>query len=136
MVDVSTVYGSGKYLKAEDLRGRDATVYIASAEVVKMDEGMKVCIYFQGKEKGLLLNKTNSTTISSLYGPQTDGWIGKPITIGMSWVDFQGSQVQAIRVRPMVMNGGVDPQAPPHHQPRPVQQQAAPVRDLDDEVPF
>ena len=144
MVDISQVYSGGNYLKAEDLHGREATVTIASAEVVKLDDGMKVCLYFQGKEKGLLLNKTNSTTIAALYGSQTDHWIGKPITIGMSWVDYQGKQVQAIRVRTIrpLGNGPADHQAPPQHAAQPPARQAEPNAysqarpDLDDEIPF
>lgn len=140
-MDINEIY-SGNYLKAADLQGREVNVVIDRVERAEMQDGqIKACVYFQGKEKGLLLNKTNAMNISSLYGSNTNGWSGQPLTLGTSWVDFQGKSVEAIRVRPRApaMNGGaVDPQAPPGHQPQQqAEPQSAPAHpDLDDEVPF
>ena len=46
-----------------------------------------VC-YFDGTDKGLVLNKTNLNTIARLYGDDTDLWIGKPITLFATEVQF------------------------------------------------
>lgn len=90
-----------KWLKAADLMGKEITVTIASVRMEDVgDEATKPVVYFQNKERGLVLNKTNANNISILYGPDTDNWVGKPITLYPAWVDFQGRSVEAIRVRP------------------------------------
>ena len=59
----------------------------------------KPIIYFEGKEKGIVLNKTNATAIATIYGDDTDDWTGGEIILYSAWVDFQGKQVEAIRIR-------------------------------------
>ena len=90
------------YLKAEDLQGKNQTVTIETVELVELGEGrdkqQKILITFRGKEKGLVCNKTNAGTISKLYGPETDDWIGQTIIIGPREVEFKGDMVWAIRV--------------------------------------
>jgi hypothetical protein len=54
---------------------------------------------FQGKEKGLVLNKTNAMTIAHVYGPNIDQWVGQPILMFTTQVDYAGQMVPAIRVR-------------------------------------
>jgi hypothetical protein len=67
---------------------------------------MKPIVFFQGAEKGLVLNKTNANTIAGMYSPETSNWIGKQVTLFPTQVDFQGRQVAAIRVR-LVHAGGM-----------------------------
>lgn len=89
------------HIKASDLQDRDATVTIAKVtiEEIGKDRENKPVLYFQGKEKGLVLNKTNAQTIAGLYGQETDDWVGKAITIFPTQTDFAGEQVECIRVR-------------------------------------
>ncbi len=101
---VSQVF-SGDSLKAADLSGAEPTVTIASVEMKKFDNGNKLVISFEGKQKTLVCNKTNANRIAYLYGDDTDGWIGKQITLFTDLVDFQGTTTEAIRVRPP--KGGV-----------------------------
>lgn len=96
---VSNVF-SGDTLKAADLQGHEPTVVIASVEMKKFDNGNKLVITFQGKKKALVCNKTNSNRIAYMYGDETEDWIGKEITLYTDLVDFQGSTVEAIRIRP------------------------------------
>jgi hypothetical protein len=56
-------------------------------------------LFFREEEKGLVLNKTNTTIIAKLYGDDTDDWVGKPVTLYATEVQFQGDMVDAIRVR-------------------------------------
>lgn len=90
------------YLKAEDLQGKSVTVTIEAVELVSLGQGQdkeqKILITFRGKEKGLVANKTNANTISKLYGPETDDWIGQTIIIKPMEVEFKGDLVWAIRV--------------------------------------
>src|SRR3990167_4125077 len=97
---ISTAFPS-KWLKAADLQGSTPHVIIASIRMEDIgDDDQKPVLYFQGKTKGLVLNKTNATNITLAYGDDTDAWIGQEIVLFTAWVDFQGRSVEAIRVRP------------------------------------
>ena len=92
-----------KWLKSGDVEDGDLTLTIKDVTVEEIGSGdnaeQKPIIYFHETEKGLVLNKTNADTISRLYTPETDNWIGKPITIFATEVDFAGKQTLALRVR-------------------------------------
>lgn len=89
-----------KYLKAADLGHTQPTVTIDRVEIEQMqDDEPKPVLYFQGKDKGLVLNKTNSNTITDILGSdETDDWAGKRIRLFVTKVEFQGRRVDAIRV--------------------------------------
>ena len=57
----------GKYLKASDLNGHEPVVTIDRVEMEDVGDGRKPVVYFKGKEKGLVMNKTNFSTICSPY---------------------------------------------------------------------
>jgi hypothetical protein len=88
-----------KYLKASDLQGRNVTVKMGRVEREKIGNDEKMILYFQGKERGVVLNKTNANNIASIYGGETDDWLGKEITLVEAMVDYQGKSVPAIRMR-------------------------------------
>ena len=123
-MELSQVFDSAT-LKAADLQGSEPTVIIASVEMKKFDDGNKLVITFQGKKKTLVCNKTNANRIAHAYGTDTDGWIGKEITLFVDQVDFKGEIVDAIRIR------AKKPAAP-------VRQASADMgRDeMNDEIPF
>ena len=151
-MDINQAFPS-KYLKASDLEGQRATVTISSATQEELGGDLKVILYFQGKEKGMVLNKTNAYTISAMYGPITDNWIGRQIELFATMVTFQGQPVPALRVAPSMQQ---PPQQAPQQNtyqaaqqagvtqaPQPAQGQQfdernpPPVTDLDsDEIPF
>lgn len=115
MVNVNQVYGSGKYLKAEDLQNQKHVVTIEAVRTVTYDDGkVKLALSFVGKDKDLVLNKTNSTNVAEMYGPETDLWAGRNITLYSAFVDFQGKTVPAVRIEPMVPGApnGMQAQAP------------------------
>lgn len=87
------------YLKAADLQGRNVTVKIDRVEQEKIGTDTKLVLYFQGKEKGMVLNKTNANNIAFIYGQETDEWQGAEVTLFEAMVDYQGKTVPAIRVR-------------------------------------
>lgn len=116
------------YLKAADLQDRNVRVMISGYKMETIGEDQKPVLYFKGKEKGLVLNKTNANNIAAEYGDDMDDWQGKDIVLFSAWVDFQGKSVEAIRVRkpqPKDSNGSPAPQ-----------KQAAPADDMSDEIPF
>lgn len=115
-----------KYLKASDLRGRDARVVIREItyENVGKDQSKKPVVYFRGTDKGLVLNRTNCNTIIELTKtPDPDEWRGVAIVIYPTETSFGGEQVECIRVRKtqdarrQAASGGglkqVQPAAPP-----------------------
>ncbi len=60
------------YLKAADLQDREVTVTMADVKMEKLGDDSRPVLYFRGKEKGLVLNKTNANNIASRYGDDTD----------------------------------------------------------------
>lgn len=94
-----------KYLKADGDLPEEGNLVLTMSHVDMEDVGagdkqeMKPVLYFKDHKRSLVLNKTNASTITSLYGPETDEWAGKKIALFAQEVDFQGRQVLAIRVR-------------------------------------
>ena len=92
------------YIYAFDLMGRDVVVTIAKVVAGELTaaggrKSKKPVVYFEGKDKGLALNKTNGKTIASLFGTDTDQWIGKKIAIYPTETSMGGETVECIRVR-------------------------------------
>ena len=100
MPNVNEMFPS-KWLKASDLPAGGADVVIANIvmEEVNAGEAPKYVMHFNGKDKGIVLNKTNGLMIAHSYGVDSDNWIGKPIHLYKEPVQFQGKIVDAIRVR-------------------------------------
>lgn len=98
MAKINDVFGGG-FLKAEDLGGKSPVVRIERVEVKDFDDGKKLIIHFEGKDKALVANKTNSAIIAEVLGSSdTDDWEGKKIVLTTKKVEFQGKLVPAIRV--------------------------------------
>jgi len=88
-----------KYLKSTDLQGRRATVKINSVSMQRIGDDEKLMVFFEGKAKGLVLNKTNAVMIAEIVGSDdTDAWPGVAIVIYPTKTDFQGKRVDTIRV--------------------------------------
>ncbi len=92
----------GRYLKAADLDG-DVRVTIADLcmRTMQQQDGtqlMKPVLYFLELQKALVLNRTNWRVIAEAYGDESDGWIGKKITLGTVQVDAFGTVTNAIRI--------------------------------------
>lgn len=104
-MDISQfVEGRSATLKASDLKGHEVRAKIGGVEVIEFngDNGgkeKKLALSFAGKEKKLVLNKTNTGRIADAYGTDSDGWLDQPIILYEEKVEFNGSLVPAIRVR-------------------------------------
>lgn len=95
------------YIGAWDLAGRDVTAVIKKVTAGKLTgsggkSAKKPIVYFEGKEKGFALNKTNGKCIAAMYGNDTAAWVGKRITIYPTTTTFGSDTVDCIRVRPGV----------------------------------
>lgn len=97
-MDINSCF-PGSYLKAADLGGRTVKVLIDRVQEEDIGGENKPVMYFVGKDKGLVLNKTNSGVIVAVYGSETDEWSGKGLVLFPTKVSFQGSMVDAIRLR-------------------------------------
>jgi hypothetical protein len=98
----------------------DQNVNVTMSHVDMEDVGdtdKKPVLYFNGKDKGVVLNKTNSRVITNAYGDDTEAWRGKPLILYPAMVDFRGDMVEAIRVRipKMPAPSGISQQAQAHH---------------------
>ncbi len=90
-----------RYLKAGDLGGKTVRLRITgmSIEAVGKEKENRPVLSFNGTDKTLVLNKTNANTITTLYGRETDNWIGKDIDLYTAQVEYQGQVGPALRVR-------------------------------------
>ena len=111
MADYMTYYDSD-YLGAWDLADRDVTLKIVavSGGEITGDAGRKsrkLLIQFGGKRadgsamKPMVCNKTNAKTIASLYGRETERWIGQRVTLYATVTEMAGESKPCIRVRPV-----------------------------------
>lgn len=95
---ISKIYQS-KYLNAADLNEEQHRFTIETIEVEEFSEGNKPAIQFKGENKKFVLNKTNANAIAAVLGDDTDGWIGKDVTLFPTTAsDSHGKPVAAIRV--------------------------------------
>ena len=98
-MDVLEEFFPSKHLKATDLQGKEVRVTIARVEREKLGDDMKPVVYFNGKEKGVVLNKGNTTTLVDAYGKFSNDWFGQDVILLSVWTDYQGKPVQGIRMR-------------------------------------
>ena len=125
-----------KYLKGVDLNGRTVRVTIDRVEIEEVGDGdRKPVMYFQGKDKGLALNRINADTISSAYGHETDDWTGKVVELYFDPNVYYGpKKVGGLRVRvPKVATAPVIQPQNGHGQ-RHDDRNPPPID--DDEIPF
>jgi hypothetical protein len=98
------------YLKASELGGQQPTVTIdrVEFETVGKEKELKPVVYFAGKDKGLVLNKTNAKNIAGLVGSyETDEWVGFRIRLYATHVEFNGETVETIRIKAAPPSGAV-----------------------------
>lgn len=129
-----------KWLTAADLNDADLTVTIRACtyeEVTEKDK--KWVLWFEETGKGMVLNKTNSKMIVQLLlSDDTDEWVGRQITLFPTQVDYEGNQVDAIRVRKKLPAAG----RKPARKAVPVMTQEEADRELgdgardDEDIPF
>lgn len=98
-----------KYLKAGDLNGKSVKVIMDRVAKEKMGEDNKLVLYFKGKEKGMVLNKSNAQMIAAVYSPETEGWSGKEIRLYAGKVNFNGQMVDSLKVEVIPPAGDADP---------------------------
>ena len=94
------------YLKASEIpEGTMVPLRIDRVEIEEFGQGKekesKPVVYFVGKEKGLVLNKTNWQSISYVHGDESDDWHGKPVQLFRDMTTFGGKPVECLRIKAM-----------------------------------
>lgn len=116
----------GAFLKAADLQGKRVPVIIDKVDMEDIGGEEKPVVHFKGKDRGLVLNRTNANMIAEITGSdETDDWVGVSIILYCAKVDFQGRRVDAIRV-----------DAPKMGTRQPMRQVPVTDEGNDDTVPF
>lgn len=125
------------YIKASDLEGRSVNVTIreVKSEQIGRDRDTKPVLYFDGKTKGMVLNKTNARKIASLVGSaDTEDWTGAQIAIFPTETEFAGETVDCIRIKAAHAARRAAPPPPP---PPPEPDSNDGGDDItDDDIPF
>lgn len=107
-----------RYLRAADLQGKQAAVVMSHVTMETIGDDERPVLYFKGKDKGLVLNKTNANTIADMFGDDTQDWRDGEILLFETSVEFQGKIMAGIRCR-------IPPRKP---EPKPPE--------IDGEIPF
>lgn len=86
---------------------------------VKVDEPSKrIKITFRGKRKPWLAGPVSQKTLASMFGPNTDHWVGKAVSLYSDpTVEFAGVTTGGLRVRPTPPKIGTPPTADPLDRP-------------------
>jgi hypothetical protein len=100
-VDFDQLY-PGRFLKSGELLGKKVTVVIddVSIDELEGDKGKQVkgILYLRGKNKQIVLNKTNGTCLKAMFGRKLGDWVGKRIVIFQSTTKFGADTVDCIRI--------------------------------------
>lgn len=95
-----------KYLRAADFQNKEVSLTIKAVKLEEIQEAngsakKKGIIYFNETPKALVANRTNALCIAGLFGPETDAWVGKRLTLYPAPFNdpFSGEKTVAIRVK-------------------------------------
>ena len=142
-----------KYLNATDVGNQTFKLTVANVVMEKMENDgvMKPVMSFHGAQKGMPINATNWDNMASVYGDESDNWIGKQVEMYTEATRMpNGTPTRGVRVRPVAgadtaaamsaplgaalpSEGGPGEEARAAATAHPMPTEAA---DLDDEIPF
>jgi hypothetical protein len=133
MPSYKTAFGS--YLKAEDLQGKAVRLTLdhVALEDLKSTDGKverRLVGHFAGKDKTLVINRTNADTLASLFGEDYDDWAG-PVVLFPDTTMFGGKRVACLRVRAATAKT-----TPAVHVPAPEPDEDDTTPITDDDIPF
>jgi hypothetical protein len=89
-----------KYLKAADISEPTLATVRSVAHEAMQDGALKPVVYFDGWQKGVVVNKTNAEVLYELAKSEDDvDWPGLTIELYTEMVRFQGKMQLSIRFR-------------------------------------
>jgi hypothetical protein len=116
-------YSGEHFIKVADVRDGPIEGQIA---VVREGQYDKPDLIFESGDV-LSLNATNNKTLVRAYGTESDYWIGKQIEMFLGTIQYQGSDHDAVIVKPI---------SPPIKKKKTKDDGSKPVPDMDDEIAF
>jgi hypothetical protein len=129
-VNVNDAFPSN-YIKASDLGDKKVAVVIDRVEMETLGRGRdaetKPVVYFENKQKGLVLNKTNAKRIIEIVGSaESDEWSGHTVVLYATETEFGGDTVSCVRILapPKARQTTPTKPAPPKPKPAPAQESA------------
>lgn len=103
MKETTDEYFPSRWLKAEDFEDdKEVSATISEIKEEKVGEDTKPVVYFTELEKGLVLNKTNSTKIAQGLGKRFSDWPGSTVVLVTANVMYKSELVPCIRVKKAV----------------------------------
>lgn len=130
----------GKYLSSANFSvPRTLTVQrveIHDVSGAQEEPEKKPVVFFKEHPHGLVLNKTNFKTLTTLFGEDSDMWTDGQCEVYCTTTDFKGETVPCVRIRAVKTQA-----APPRHQEAPQEEryereEGPPVPDDEDDIPF
>lgn len=102
-MDMSETIAS-KYLKSSDLKGRTVKVVIDSVSMDDLSqEGkppeVKAVVHLRDRNKGWVLNRTNTTSLIGFFGAESNDWAGKEVELFGMPVMVNGESKEGIRCK-------------------------------------
>lgn len=115
----------GSFLKQEDLQGKAVKAVIGSVgpdDVKDQDSGKtekKLVMHFVGKDKALILNRTNCESLEDICGTDDyEAWVGATVVLYTDpSVMFGGKRVGGLRIRAVAAAAAPPPPPPPVREP-------------------
>ena len=99
-----------KFLTCADLGKKEHTLTIEAVNDETFKDGSrKPTLFFRGRKKGMVLNKTNGGKLKAAYGSDMELWVGKSVVLYPDVVDYGGKPVDAIRILVPLPAAGEDP---------------------------
>jgi hypothetical protein len=100
-----------KYIKSDDLAGQRVPLTVMAVTMEDIgDKEFKPIMRFMGREKGMVINKTNATLMSAIWGEDTDRWTGQKLDLFAMPVNFQGKMVMGLSVAPKLAQAQTAPE--------------------------
>lgn len=94
-----------RYLTAALLEGKQVGATIKSVQEEKVMNPrtkaaeVKLVMYFEGKEKGLILSAGNENMLAALFGDNTDDWIGANVILYPNREFIAGENKEIVRIK-------------------------------------
>lgn len=101
-----------RFLDASDLAKAQVPVKISriTTEAIRDPQDFKklvrkILIFFEGKKKPMVVNKSNFKFLRSQFGEDTDAWIGQQLLVYSVPMEAFGRTVDALRLRMQSADG-------------------------------
>jgi hypothetical protein len=94
----------GEFIAAVEFGDKQPTLTIASVKLCKLEsedgrQKDKGVVFFEGKDRGWVMNRTNATCLAAMFGDDTASWNGKRVTLYATLVQVGKKKEPRIRVK-------------------------------------